>query len=204
MGDCIMAFWNAPLDVPDHPEKAVAAMFAMREATDRLNSGFADGERPVVRFGFGLNAGPCNVGLMGSRQRLEYSCVGDTVNVASRLQDLTKAYGVWNLVTEAVASAAPGWIAAPVGETGVRGRSAGVRIFTILGPADMALSPAQQRLRQGLQDFAEAGGDAARREQALALVCSVSLPDIDGPLLAAKLAETAPAPMTADLSPAET
>ena len=160
-------------------------MFAMRAATVTLNEAFERQGLPPVEFGFGLNTGPCNVGLMGSEKRLEYSCVGDTVNIASRLQDLTKMYGVWNLVTRAVAEATPGWITAPLGEASVRGKTLTVPICTILGPRDEPLSETNETLRQAL----EAVAAVAPRDRAKALdkLCRLSCPGIDGVRLAAAL-----------------
>ena len=82
MGDCIMAFWNAPLDCPNHAEKAVIAAHNMREKMREMKLGFG--------IGIGINTGTAVVGNMGSEQRFDYSVLGDAVNLASRLEGQSK------------------------------------------------------------------------------------------------------------------
>ena len=90
MGDAIMAFWNAPLSVPDHRQEAVKAALAMMRRLQALNR-----EKGIeIRIGIGLNTGPCCVGNLGSSQRFNYSAIGDAVNVAARIEGVTKAYGL--------------------------------------------------------------------------------------------------------------
>jgi adenylate cyclase len=97
MGDAIMAFWNAPVDVPEHARRAVDAALEMRERLEELAPQWqaeADGRAmPPVRIGMGINTGDCVVGNMGSDARFDYSCLGDTVNTASRLEGQSKMYG---------------------------------------------------------------------------------------------------------------
>ncbi|MBX3596901.1 MAG: adenylate/guanylate cyclase domain-containing protein [Rhizobiaceae bacterium] len=100
IGDCIMAFWNAPLDDPDHALHAVQAAKNMLTALDRLNAELAEeaaasGEEPIaLKIGIGVNTGDCVVGNMGSEKRFDYSALGDAVNLASRLESQTKSYNV--------------------------------------------------------------------------------------------------------------
>jgi len=98
IGDAILAFWNAPLDDPDHRIHAARAALAMQEELRRLNERMikrGDGSWPGdVRIGIGLNSGMCCVGNIGSERRLSYSLIGDPVNLASRLESLSKFYGV--------------------------------------------------------------------------------------------------------------
>ena len=188
MGDCIMAFWNAPLDVPDHPARALRAAFEIRAAQERLNARFAERGLPLVDFGVGLNTGFASVGLMGSPRRLEYSCVGDTVNIASRLQDLTKLYGTWNIVAESVIAAAPGWHVVPLGPAALRNRRVPVPIVTVLGPESMPLPPHLATYRDLVAE-ARAALDAGRDAQAaLAALAAFSAPGLKGAQLAATLA----------------
>jgi adenylate cyclase len=102
MGDCVMAFWNAPLDQPDHARKAVAAGEAMTAAMPGINAAIAHRLPPgaAIAIGVGINSGVCVVGNMGSARRFDYSVIGDAVNVASRLEALTKTYGVAILIGE--------------------------------------------------------------------------------------------------------
>lgn len=109
IGDCIMAFWNAPLDDPDHAVHAVAAAVEMLQATERLNRELAEeahifGRPPrVLRIGIGINTGECVVGNMGSARRFDYSALGDSVNLASRLEGASKNYGTPLLIGEQTA-----------------------------------------------------------------------------------------------------
>ncbi len=109
IGDCIMAFWNAPLDNPDHAESAVSAALAMLDALAELNSALAreaetDGRLfAPLRIGIGINTGDCVVGNMGSTSRFDYSAMGDAVNLASRLETASKQFGVPLLIGEKTA-----------------------------------------------------------------------------------------------------
>jgi adenylate cyclase len=113
MGDCIMAFWNAPLDDPEHADHACASALAMLRELDRINLDLqreARAEGNVfepLHIGIGINSGECVVGNMGSSQRFAYTAMGDAVNLASRLEGQTKSYGVAVIVGEATRRAAP-------------------------------------------------------------------------------------------------
>ena len=105
VGDCVMAFWNAPIDDPDHARHAVAAALDMIDAMPELNRQLTgiQGDLPAGRvdIGVGINTGECVVGNMGTARRFNYSVVGDAVNVASRLEGLSKDYGAPIIVGEA-------------------------------------------------------------------------------------------------------
>ncbi len=109
IGDCIMAFWNAPLDDPDHARNAVRAAQAMRRELAELNVGWAAEAQAAgkpfrpVRFGIGINTGECCVGNFGSQQHFDYSLLGDPVNLASRLEGLGKVYGIDLVIGEETA-----------------------------------------------------------------------------------------------------
>ena len=154
MGDCIMAFWNAPLDVAGHGGKAVAASIEMREALEQLNEELkveaaALGRPPIVlAAGIGLNSGRACVGNMGSEQRMEYSVVGDMVNVASRLEGLSRAYGVDTVVGEDTAAQAPGFAFIELDQVRVKGRAAPLRIFTVFGDQAVAATAEFRMLRE--------------------------------------------------------
>jgi adenylate cyclase len=100
IGDCLMAFWNAPLDDPDHAIHAVEAALGMMQALENLNGELraeaeARGETPIaLRIGIGINTGHCVVGNVGSERRFDYSALGDAVNLASRLEGASKDLGV--------------------------------------------------------------------------------------------------------------
>jgi len=141
MGDAVMAFWNAPLDDPDHARHALDAAEAMMAAMVKLNAGWqaAAAERgramPEVRIGIGINTGACCVGNLGTARRFDYSAIGDEVNIASRLEQLTKEYGLGVIVGEPTVRAAGSAGLVEIDRIQVRGRLGVSRIFTMV-PAD--------------------------------------------------------------------
>jgi adenylate cyclase len=92
MGDCIMAFWNAPLDCPNHAEMAVQTGIECAIETQKLKKEFREKGLPDINIGSGVNTGTCIVGNMGSENRLDYSVIGDAVNLAARLEAATRNY----------------------------------------------------------------------------------------------------------------
>ena len=92
MGDCIMAFWNAPLDCEDHADKAVQTSIEICEAADELIQQLEDQGLPRIDIGIGINTGTCIVGNMGSESRFDYSVIGDAVNLGARLEGQTRNY----------------------------------------------------------------------------------------------------------------
>jgi len=134
MGDAIMCFWNAPLDIAEHERKACLAALRMVDALEALNAGR---DKPL-KVGIGLNTAPCCVGNLGSAQRFSYSAIGDGVNLASRVEGLTKAYGVSVLVTDPTRQAADGLAFLEVDLVRVVGRAEPVPIHTLVGDEAMA------------------------------------------------------------------
>lgn len=138
IGDAIMAFWGAPLDDAGHAGRAVAAALAMRAALPEVNRAFAGQGWPPIRVGIGLNTGTMAVGNMGSDFRMAYTVMGDAVNLASRVESLTKTYGVDLLVTGETARRADGYCYRPLDRVLVRGRHEPVDLFEPLMPLDQA------------------------------------------------------------------
>jgi len=98
MGDCIMAFWNAPLDNPNHQRLAVLSASQMKKTVEEMNkSGEFD---PPLKIGIGINTGECLVGNMGSEQRFDYSVIGDAVNLASRLEGKSKDFDTTIVISQ--------------------------------------------------------------------------------------------------------
>ena len=142
IGDCIMAFWNAPLDDPDYNRHAVAAALAMRRGLDAVNQGLRaswNSSQPFkpLRIAIGLNSGACCVGNMGSQHRFDYSILGDAVNLAARLAELAAERELDLLVGEATVAALPGAGFRLVDTVHIKGRVQPARIYT-LDPADGA------------------------------------------------------------------
>ena len=162
MGDCIMAFWNAPLGDPEHPDHACAAALAMerelvalneRLAKERRSSRSAPGACPELRIGIGINTGACCVGNFGSDQRFDYSVIGDEVNLASRLEGQSKTYGVTTVVGDATRRQLPSWAFLELDLLRVKGRRQAERIHALLGDATAALAPEAVALRDANQAF---------------------------------------------------
>ncbi len=105
IGDAVMAFWNAPLNTPDHQIMAVRAAMAMLKEIDVLNVMFKKRFGFTLRVGVGLNAGKVTVGNMGSEDLFDYTIIGDSVNLASRIEGLTKTYGLPLLVSDTIRDA---------------------------------------------------------------------------------------------------
>lgn len=136
MGDCLMAFWNAPLDEPRHAEKAVGAALRMLEALDSLNRELAMEDKTKMPLqlgiGIGINTGSCVVGNMGSDLRFDYTAIGDAVNLASRLEGATRDLGVPILLgPETAALVSPHYAIHPVAEVAVKGRAQRVPVFGV-------------------------------------------------------------------------
>jgi len=140
IGDCLMCFWNAPLDVPDHTARAADTVLEMRRRLSLLNGDLRReagnaANAAQLAVGIGLNTGTCSVGNMGSVQRLAYTCVGDAVNLASRIESLTKLYGVDCLFSETTAGSAAkqGFALLEVDRIRVKGKEQAVSVFALLG-----------------------------------------------------------------------
>ena len=108
IGDAIMAMWNAPADDPDHAANACAAALAFQRAGDRLNAEFVQEGWPLYRTRIGLHTGEAVVGNIGSEDRMNYTVLGATVNLAARLEGLNKEYGTSILVSSAIKQRAGG------------------------------------------------------------------------------------------------
>ena len=132
MGDCIMSFWNAPLDCPDHAEMAVKSAEEILIATKELNEELKPLGLPPINVGIGINTGECIVGNMGSELRFDYSVIGDAVNLGARLEGQTRNYdGVDVLLGEATYRQCPSRAFSEVDRITVKGKSEPVTVYTI-------------------------------------------------------------------------
>jgi adenylate cyclase len=159
MGDCIMAFWNAPLDDSDHARHACQSALAMMRSLEAVNAELEDearaGEHPfhALKVGIGLNTGDCVVGNMGSDQRFDYSVLGDAVNLASRLEGQSKTYGVGIVIGETTQRQALDFAALELDLIAVKGKDEAVRIYALLGDETMAASAEFKSLAALQGDF---------------------------------------------------
>ncbi len=139
IGDAVMAVWNAPVDVPDHAARACGTALDMLDALRALNTRWRAEGLPSIQIGIGINTGPMAVGNMGSEARFDYTVLGDAVNLSSRLEALTKEYGVDILVGEATrAAAGSGFVFRELDRVRVVGKDRAARIFQLLGRANQA------------------------------------------------------------------
>ncbi len=154
MGDCIMAFWNAPLDDDKHAEHGCLSALGMQRTLLDLNAALKqEAEEKNTRYipvniGIGLNTGECCVGNMGSDQRFDYSVLGDDVNLASRLEGQSKTYGVTTVIGDNTAKQLEGMAVLELDLIMVKGKTSAVRIHTLLGDKELAESDAFTKLKK--------------------------------------------------------
>jgi len=160
MGDAIMAFWNAPLDDPQHEVNACDAALDMLDRLEKLNreraeEAQANGQRFIpIKIGIGLNTGRCVVGNMGSDMRMQYTVLGDAVNLASRIEGQTKPYGVSILVGARTAEALRDRYALlELDCITVKGKTEPETIYTVLGGADVLAAPEFKTLDRAVGRF---------------------------------------------------
>lgn len=133
IGDAVMAFWGAPLALPDHAQRAVATALQMQKTAQKLNQDFISRGWPQLKIGIGLNTGEMRVGDMGSKIRRAYTVMGDAVNLGSRLEGITKVYGVGIAVGESTRRAALQFAYRELDRVRVKGKNEPVPIFEPLG-----------------------------------------------------------------------
>ena len=131
MGDCIMSFWNAPLNCEDHADLAVKSALEVLVATEKLNEELKPLNLPPINVGIGISTGECIVGNMGSELRFDYSVIGDAVNLGARLEGQTRNYeGVDLLLSERTYQLCPNRAFSEVDRIKVKGKSEQVKIYT--------------------------------------------------------------------------
>ena len=129
VGDMVMAFWGAPINDPDHRLHSVQAALKMLEKVEELKDEFIERGLPEVNIGVGINSGFMNVGDMGSTYRRSYTVLGDAVNLGSRLESITKVYGVKLLIGEETFDHLEGYLCRLVDKVQVKGKDEPVRIY---------------------------------------------------------------------------
>ncbi|MBU3617845.1 CHASE2 domain-containing protein [Polynucleobacter sp. JS-Fieb-80-E5] len=133
MGDCIMAFWGAPIQDENHARQGVLSAFEMLKAVDLLNLEFVKRGWPPIKVGIGLNSGRVSVGNMGSQIRLAYTVMGDAVNLASRLEGIAGEYGVAIIIGDQTNQQIPDLISRELDKVKVKGKDIAVTIYEPLG-----------------------------------------------------------------------
>lgn len=176
IGDCIMAFWNAPIDDPSHMINSCESALVMQEELARLNKVWEEASKKdgtkylPINIGVGLNTDDCCVGNLGSDQRFNYSVLGDGVNLASRLEGQSKTYGVKIVIGPKTNDGAQGFATLELDLIKVKGKTRPVNIYTLLGRKEMLESrefKAQKEVHDGMI-AAYRSADFSRAEELLA------------------------------------
>ncbi len=181
MGDAVMAFWNAPIAREDHARAALGALHAVNDAAEQANFSLTSQGLPRINLGIGLNTGPASVGLMGSKDRLSYTCIGDSVTLAARLEGLTRIYGTRNCVGPATVAECPDHlIAVGLDLIAVKGFANAVEVSTVLprmsdGAEAFAQAMIEARAAYVARDWSEAEAAFGRVARLNAPFCNTSL-----------------------------
>jgi len=184
IGDAIMAFWNAPKEVPDHPDRAMRTAILMQRRMQDLNErwGSGNGDRPPLRVRIGVHTGDVVVGNVGGEDRFDYSAIGDAVNLAARLEPANKTYDTLNMVSETTLGLArQAYRVRQLDHIAVKGKDEPVKVFELLEMGGVELDPAKEeairRYEEGMKAYrSHAWATAKRHFEAALEVC----PD-DGP-----------------------
>jgi len=148
MGDCVMAFWGAPVDTPDHASLAVKTALEMVHAVRQLNEEHRAKGLPEIGIGIGLNTGTMCVGDMGSDIRRSYTVIGDAVNLGSRLEGLSKTYGVETVASESTRKLSADFAWQELDKVRVKGKNRAVAIFCPVAPLSQLDQPLSGELKE--------------------------------------------------------
>ncbi len=159
IGDAVMCFWNAPLDVKNHQKLAVKTGFEMLDSLVLLNQTFKDKYGIEIDIGIGIHSGKCRVGNMGSADLFDYTIIGDNVNLTSRLEGLTKFYGVKLIISQVIITCLPDTLLyQELDQVQVKGKTEPVAIYTVFQPEPDQRQDLETELtahRQGLIIYKE-------------------------------------------------
>ncbi len=167
MGDAVMAFWGAPLEDKQHALHALNAATAIIEQMKQLRKEFSEKQWPDIYVGVGVNTGIMNVGNKGSEFRVDYTILGDSVNLGSRLEGLTKVYGVDIITSEFTRHEVPEYEYRELDRVRVKGKDRPVTIYEPLGLLETVSKDERKLLRQfhiGIKQYRAQNWDAAERE----------------------------------------
>lgn len=146
VGDMVMAFWGAPLEDASHAENAIAAGIYMLEEVERLKIEFEKAGLPEINVGIGINTGLMNVGDMGSTYRRAYTVLGDAVNLGSRLEGVTKFYGVRLLIGERTQEKSPAYLCRTIDRIRVKGKTEPITVYEPMCRVDDASNEVQEQV----------------------------------------------------------
>jgi len=148
IGDAIMAFWGAPLENPDHANLAVGAALAMQGKLQELKKSYEESGWPKIAVGLGLSTGEMTVGDMGSKVRKAYTVMGDAVNLGSRLEGITRQYGVGIIVSEVTQAATTGILYRDIDRVRVKGKDEPITIYEPMGYETSLSTTEKQHISQ--------------------------------------------------------
>ena len=156
IGDAMVAYWGAPVDLENHPYWAIKGAIQMIERLPAINAEFERDGFPIFKHGIGLNTGECSVGNMGSNQIFSYTALGDNMNLGARLESLCKFYGVQLNISEYTKNAIPEQLASEfifrtLDKVKVKGKENAVTIYEVLHPSHMLYQD-----RESLQKYEQA------------------------------------------------
>jgi adenylate cyclase len=164
IGDAVMAFWGAPLPLENHAQYACEAALKMKEALVSLREGWSQRNFPILTARMGIHSGPVVAGNVGSRERFNYTVLGDTVNLASRLEGANKLYGTTILISEdTFRLAGPAFLARELDSIRVKGRQTPVRIYELTGKRGEVGLPFLDTFVEGLAEYKNRRWDRAER-----------------------------------------
>ena len=149
VGDCVMAFWGAPLAQPNHAELAARAALEMIDGLEKLNQKWQSEGRPTLDIGVGINTGEMLFGNIGSEQRMDFTVIGDSVNLGSRLESATKELKASIVISEATYGEIRDLAEVrPLGEISVKGKAQKIVVYELLGMAGSPDLPVQPKLKE--------------------------------------------------------
>ena len=162
MGDCIMAFWNAPTDQGDHRQLAIKAAHAMNQALDEFNLSMKGNLEFELEIGIGINSGECIVGNMGSDKRFDYTVLGDSVNLASRLESQSSNYGLHMIIGENTFIDDAAFCMIEIDKIAVKGKSSAETIFTCFEVKTKFAGEFLDKHKNFLKEYRAQNWDAAK------------------------------------------
>jgi len=171
IGDSIMAFWNAPLQVNLHEAQALRAALMMRKTLQKFNRDRSQQDLDALGMSIGLAAGQACVGNIGSRERYNYSVIGETVNVSARVETETRRLGYDLVITQSVAEKSPGFALLPAGSVALKGVSEPVALYLAVGDETVAGTAAFQALARSHALLLQAVRDNIADLAGLILAC---------------------------------
>jgi adenylate cyclase len=184
IGDSIMAFWNAPVDVDGHPARAARCALKMRDTLRDMNATGALGLDRKVAIGIGINTGIACVGEIGAENRFNYSAVGDSVNTTARIESMCKDVGFDILISGSTAERLTGFAMLEAGSRSLKGKSAKTALFLLVGDESLARTAGYESLKKAHADFVAAlsQGEPDKIAETVAAAVAASapvLPELD-------------------------